>query len=161
MAMLAVGQREEALDIVQDAMMKFANSYALKPQEQWRPLFYRVLQNQIRDWQRRTIVRSRWRVWLGSNRQGEDFDSDPVQSLADPAGRDPLSQLRENVAMEKLQVALAKLPARQQEVFLLRVWEGLDVAQTAKAMSVSQGSVKTHYSRAVHSLRDQLEGHWP
>jgi RNA polymerase sigma-70 factor (ECF subfamily) len=80
--------------------------------------------------------------------------------VADEAQRSPEQHVQMNVSMEKLQEALQALPLRQQQVFLLRVWEGLDVRQTAQAMACAEGSVKSHYSRAVHTLRQQLGEHW-
>ncbi len=157
MAELATSSREDALDLVQDAMLELARRYAKRPADQWRALFYRILQSRIRDWYRRQKVRNRWRLWLyqDEHNPGED----PVATLADPTAIDPLQQLMESISMDVLQNALRRLPLRQQQVFLLRVWEGLDVKATAAAMGCSAGSVKTHYSRAVHSLRDSLQEH--
>jgi len=84
---------------------------------------------------------------------------DAIQTLADPDGRLPEVQLARDDAMEQLQYALRCLPRRQQEAFMLRTWEGMSVADTAQVMGCSAGSVKTHLSRALHQLRDQLEGY--
>ena len=154
MAELACGNREDALDIVQDAMLDLARKYAHKPAGEWMPLFQRILQSRIRDWYRRQKVRNRWRTWL--RRDDEEADPDPLQNIPDPGGRSPLEQAEQDHDMERLGAALQRLPLRQQQAFLLRVWEGLDVAQTAAAMGCSPGSVKTHYSRAIHSLREVL-----
>ena len=157
-AEISVRDRDEALDLVQDAMIKLARNYATKPADEWTPLFYRILQNRIRDWQRRQAVRNRVMVWFG--RGNDDNDYDPVAAAPDPAGRAPEQELASHEAMQGLEVALGELPARQREAFMLRTFEGLDVAGTAAAMGCSEGSVKTHYSRAVHSLRDTLGEHW-
>lgn len=157
-AEISIRDRDEALDLVQDAMIRLARNYASKPADELAPLFYRILQNRIRDWQRRQAVRSRVMVWFG--RGNEDNDYDPVAAAPDPAGRAPDEELESHEAMAGLEDALARLPARQREAFMLRTFEGLDVAGTAAAMGCSQGSVKTHYSRAVHSLRDTLGEHW-
>ena len=157
-AEISVRDRDEALDLVQDAMIKLARNYAAKPADEWTPLFYRILQNGIRDWQRRQTVRNRVMVWFG--RGNDDNDYDPVAAAPDPAGRAPDEELASHEAMQGLEEALGELPARQREAFMLRTFEGLDVAGTAAAMGCSQGSVKTHYSRAVHSLRDTLGEHW-
>ena len=157
-AEISIRDRDEALDLVQDAMVKLARNYAHKPTDEWTPLFYRILQNRIRDWQRRQAVRGRVMVWFG--RGNEDNDYDPVAAAPDPAGRTPDEELQSREAMASLELALGNLPARQREAFMLRTFEGMDVAGTATAMGCSEGSVKTHYSRAVHSLRETLGEHW-
>lgn len=158
-AEIAVRDRDEALDLVQDAMIKLARNYSGHPQEEWTPLFYRILQNGIRDWHRRQMVRNRVMVWFGRSPASED-DYDPVAQAPDPMGRTPDEQIESAEAMQTLEHAVAALPARQREAFMLRTFEGLDVADTATAMGCSEGSVKTHYSRAVHSLRQSLGEHW-
>jgi RNA polymerase sigma-70 factor (ECF subfamily) len=157
-AEIAIRDRDEAMDIVQEAMIKLARNYAGKPSEQWAPLFYRILQNRIRDWHRRQAVRNRVMVWFGRNDPDDDYD--PVASAPDPLARRPEDELGTDRALAELSVALESLPPRQREAFMLRTFEGLDVAGTATAMGVSEGSVKTHYSRAVHRLRDALGEHY-
>lgn len=98
--------------------------------------------------------------FFGGQRDAEDDPPDPIEAAADPAGRDPSEHLAQGEAMQALETALECLPARQREAFVLRILEGLDVADTAKAMGCSEGSVKTHLSRAVHSLRETLGEHW-
>lgn len=161
-AELATRNREDALDLVQDAMLAFVASYGNKSQEQWPPLFHRVLQNRIRDWHRRQGVRNRWRGWLKGFGAGdaEDDQIDPLQQAPDPAGRTPEELLALHDAGDVLLEAIAELPLRQQQAYVLRTWEGLDVAETARAMGCSAGSVKTHLSRAMSNLREKLEGHW-
>ena len=158
-AEIAVRDRDEALDLVQDAMIKLARNYAGRPEEEWTPLFYRILQNGIRDWHRRQMVRNRVMVWFGRSSRS-DNDYDPVAQAPDPIGRTPDEQMETRQAMQQLEDAVGRLPARQREAFMLRTFEGLDVAGTASAMGCSEGSVKTHYSRAVHTLRDALGEHW-
>ena len=158
-AEIAVRDRDEALDLVQDAMIKLARNYAGQPEEEWTPLFYRILQNGIRDWHRRQVVRNRVMVWFGRSSAPAD-DYDPIAQAPDPMGRTPDEQIESRQAMQTLEHAVAKLPARQREAFMLRTFEGLDVAGTAVAMGCSKGSVKTHYSRAVHTLREILGEHW-
>jgi RNA polymerase sigma-70 factor (ECF subfamily) len=157
-AEISVRDRDEALDIVQEAMIKLVRNYADRPAKEWTPLFYRILQNGIRDWHRRQAVRSRVMVWFGRATR-DDGDHDPVAAAADPAGRTPEETLQSRQAMASLELAVAALPRRQREAFMLRTFEGLDVAGTAVAMGCSEGSVKTHYSRAIHSLRDSLGEH--
>jgi RNA polymerase sigma-70 factor (ECF subfamily) len=158
-AEISVRDRDEALDLVQDAMIRLARSYAERSREEWTPLFYRILQNRVRDWHRRQAVRNRVMVWFGRG-GNQDNDYDPVAAMPDPAGRTPDELLQSREAMQSLEQAVGELPARQREAFMLRTFEGLDVAGTAVAMGCSQGSVKTHYSRAVHSLRATLGEHW-
>jgi RNA polymerase sigma-70 factor (ECF subfamily) len=157
-ARIAVRNDDDALDIVQDSMLQLARNYAARPSDEWRPLFYRILQNHIRDCQRRRKVRSKVFSWLPSS-PDDDMAIDPLETTADHAPP-AVQQLMAEQALEVLERALASLPGRQQQAFLLRNFEGLDVAQTATAMSCSQGSVKTHYSRAVHALRVQLGDVW-
>jgi RNA polymerase sigma-70 factor (ECF subfamily) len=157
-AEISIRDRDEALDLVQDAMIRLAQRYAGRPVAEWTPLFYRILQNRIRDWQRRQTVRKKVMVWFG--RGDEDSDYDPVAAAPDPAGRTPEQQLEGREAMACLEQAVSGLPARQKEAFMLRTFEGLDVSSAAAAMGCSEGSVKTHYSRAVHSLRASLGEHW-
>lgn len=158
-AEISVRDRDEALDLVQNAMIKLAGKYAERPPGEWTPLFYRILQNGVRDWHRRQAVRRRVMIWFG--RSGNDEgDYDPVTQAPDPAGRTPDEQLESRQAMLELETALAALPPRQREAFMLRTFEGMDVAGTAVAMGCSEGSVKTHYSRAVHTLRERLGEHW-
>ena len=157
-ARMAVGHDEDALDIVQDAMLQLARRYGARPLEEWRPLFYRILQNRIRDHQRRQRVRAKVMSWLPGFKSEEDAE-DPIEAVPDQ-GPSPVDRLVQDGAMIKLEEALRALPTRQQEAFALRNFEGLDVAQTAQAMGCSEGSVKTHYSRAVHTLRERLGEDW-
>jgi RNA polymerase sigma-70 factor (ECF subfamily) len=159
-AEIAVRDRDEALDLVQDAMIKLARNYSERSKEEWTPLFYRILQNGVRDWHRRRAVRNRVMVWFG-RKPSDENDYDAVAAAPDPIGRAPDEELSNSEAMQRLEVAVHDLPARQREAFMLRMFEGLDVAGTAVAMGCSQGSVKTHYSRAIHSLREELEDHRP
>ncbi len=160
MAQVALRDPDDALDVVQDAMLKLARNYAKRPSAEWRPLFYRILDNGIKDLQRRRSVRKRFMTWLpGPKEDPDDEAQDPLDSVADGAPAVP-EQLMQDQAMQKLESSLRQLPARQREAFMLRNFEGLDVAETATAMGCSEGSVKTHYSRAVHTLREQLGEVW-
>ena len=156
MAVFATGSKEESLDLVQEAMLGFVRLYAERPETEWNVLFYRVLQSRITDWYRRNAVRKRFMIWLGP-RAGEDEQEDPLQGIADATAPGPAEYVFRREFTDSLLRVLKKLPLRQQQAFLLRAWEGMDVAQTARAMGCSEGSVKTHYSRAVHSLRIRLE----
>ena len=160
-AKMAVGHREEALDIVQDAMLKLVQLYADKPQQEWRCLFFKILQSRIRDWYRRNKVRNRWRVWLDKLGFGEDDNEDPLARFADQAAPEPSLSVSNERSMQELNSALEQLPLRQQQAFLLRAWEGLSEEETAGAMGCSKGSVKTHYSRAREALRYALKEYSP
>jgi RNA polymerase sigma-70 factor (ECF subfamily) len=159
LAEIALRDTEDALDVVQDAMMQLASRYGARPAEEWRPLFYRILNNRIHDFQRRRRVRNRVLAWLPGRREDLPEETDPLDNLPD-TGPLPLEELQEREALEALELALAALPARQQQAFMLRMFEGLDVAETAIAMGCSEGSVKTHHFRAVHALRAALQDHW-
>ena len=160
-----VRDEEAALDIVQDAMMKLAEKYAEKPAGELPMLFSRILQNTIHDHFRRQKVRNTWTTLLSALGRGDDKDDDfdPLETL--PAKSDtsvpsePSAELEQRQIVGLIERALARLPARQREAFLLRYWEELDVAETAAAMGCSEGSVKTHCSRAVHALAEMLSAH--
>ncbi|MCC7257822.1 MAG: RNA polymerase sigma factor [Gammaproteobacteria bacterium] len=160
-ARLAVGDRDDALDIVQDAMLRLVRHYATAPENEWPMLFFRILRNRILDHQRRGSVRRRVLAFFGAPADPDDDACDPVAASPAPAADGPELRTTLGDAMSALETAVAALPARQQEAFLLRNLEGLDVAATAAVMGCSEGSVKTHYSRAVHSLRATLGEHWP
>ena len=161
-ALFAVRDHHAALDIVQDAMLKLAEKYGGKPAEELPLLFHRILQNTIRDHYRRQKVRTAW-VTLFSGLQSKhgEEEFDPLDILEDsenqstPAAPDASVQQSQIIAL--IEQALATLPARQREAFLLRYWEGLDTMETALAMGCTEGSVKTHCSRAAHALAVSLK----
>jgi len=154
-AQLGLRNDDDALDAVQDAMMKLVQSYASRNAEEWRPLFYRILTNRIHDLQRRRTVRGRIMAWLPARDPEDDEELDPI-AQAPSHEPHPEKRLELDEAIGVLETAVAALPARQQQAFLLRNFEGLDVAQTASAMGCSEGSVKTHYFRALETLRARL-----
>ena len=154
-AQLGLRNDDDAFDAVQDAMMKLVQSYATRSSEEWRPLFYRILANGIRDMQRRRTVRRRIMAWLPMRDAEDDEDFDPL-AQAPSAEPTPARRLELDEAIGVLETAIAELPPRQQQAFLLRNFEGLDVGDTAAAMGCSEGSVKTHYFRALESLRTKL-----
>jgi RNA polymerase sigma-70 factor (ECF subfamily) len=158
-ARLAVRDRDDALDIVQDSMLRLVRHYAHAPEAEWPLLFFRILKNRILDHQRRGSVRRRVLAFFAPAADPDD-DYDPVAAAPGPASDAPDHQVAMGDAMGALERAVAALPARQREAFLLRTLEGMDVAATAAVMGCSEGSVKTHYSRAVHSLRATLGDHW-
>jgi RNA polymerase sigma-70 factor, ECF subfamily len=162
-AVYAVREEQAALDIVQDAMLRLAETYGNRPLAELPMLFQRILQNAIRDWFRRQKVRSLWVTLFSSllPGRGESEEQDPLETLG-AAGESnpedaPPDRLERMQVIEVIEQELAKLPARQREAFLMRYWEELDVAETALAMGCSEGSVKTHCSRAAHALATALK----
>jgi RNA polymerase sigma-70 factor, ECF subfamily len=160
-ALFAVRNDEAALDIVQDAMLKLAEKYGDKPAQELPMLFQRILQNTIRDYYRRQKVRSLWTTLLSALSPGRDEDeSDPLETMETDdrtsLGVGPAERLEKSQLLEIIDKELQRLPPRQREAFLLRYWEELDVAETATVMGCSQGSVKTHCSRAAHALATAL-----
>jgi RNA polymerase sigma-70 factor (ECF subfamily) len=151
MAELTTRDFDEALDCVQDAMFQLARHYADRPADEWPPLFYRILDNRLRKWRFKQLLRGRWLGSLMTDEDGALLDSLPAaeeerpDELADRAQR--LSRVRH---------ALHQLPLRQRQAFLLRHWEGLSTAETAVAIACSEGSVKTHLSRALAALQPLL-----
>lgn len=146
---------EAALDIVQDAMLRLAEKYGDRPAAELPMLFQRILQNAIRDWFRRSKVRSVWVTLFSSLLLGgEEGSRDPTDWLPGAGAVEtlPQDQLERRQLVEIIEQELSRLPARQREAFLMRYWEELDVADTARAMGCSEGSVKTHCSRAVQAL---------
>lgn len=158
-ARLAVRDADDALDIVQDSMLQLARRYADRPNEEWKPLFYRILQNRIRDYQRRRMVKNKLFGWLPGMQFDCEESGDPYAATPDES-QGPVDRAMVDDAMQLLEAALQELPERQLQAFLLRTMEGMDVAQTAAAMGCAEGSVKTHYSRAVHTLRARLGDSW-
>ncbi len=151
-----------ALDIVQDAMLKLADKYAAKPTEELPLLFQRILQNTIRDHYRRQKVRSTWTTLLSALfPQHEESEHDPLDTLQDADNNSqaaaPDVSLEQSQLLVLIEEALSDLPPRQREAFLLRYWEDMDTAETAAAMGCSEGSVKTHCSRATHALAAALK----
>jgi RNA polymerase sigma-70 factor (ECF subfamily) len=155
-AVYAVRNDHMALDIVQDAMLKLAEKYAQRPAEEFPMLFQRILQNTIRDHFRRQKVRSLWTTLFSSfSSNDDDEEHDPLETLSsieDEGQADPQNEVERAQTLAIIESALQNLPARQREAFVLRYWEDMDVAETAKIMGCSEGSVKTHCSRAVHAL---------
>jgi len=151
MTLLSVKNPDDALDIVQDAMLKLARNYASKDPEAWPALFYRVLKNRTTDFHRKQIIHKKLFGWLPKS-----DEQDPLETAIAPNAKNPDQTAVLTDFGPSLMRALETLPERQRQAFVLRTWEELDVKQTAVAMSITQGSVKTHYSRAVRSLREQL-----
>ena len=157
-ARLATQDEEEALDIVQDAMLKLVTKYSSHAEAEWGALFHAILHSRINDWHRRQAVRNRWRVFF-FNRHDDEEENVPLppeDQVEQTLFHEPEAGLVHTEMKESLLAAIGELPFRQQQALLLRAWEGYDIAETAKIMLCSEGSVKTHYSRAIHSLREKL-----
>ena len=160
--LFAVRDEDASLDIVQDAMMRLAEKYGHRPADELPLLFQRILQNATRDFFRRQKVRSTWTTLFSAlSGKNDDEDNDPLETLesndesARPEG--PHDQVARQQVLAVIQTEIERLPARQREAFLLRYWEEMDVAETAAAMGCSEGSVKTHCSRAAHALAAALK----
>jgi RNA polymerase sigma-70 factor (ECF subfamily) len=142
-------------------MIKLTDKYSGKPVTELPMLFQRILQNTIRDHYRRQKVRSTWTTLLSSFTSGEDDDSDPLETLQSEdtpgAKTTPATQLEQRQLLDLIEGEIKKLPPRQREAFLMRYWEEMDIAETAAAMGCSEGSVKTHCSRATHALATALK----
>lgn len=159
--MLALRDEAAALDAVQEAMLRLATKYGERPVEEWPMLFHRILQNVVRDMLRRQKVRNTWVSLFSafSRRDGETFD-DPLETLSatDDSNRDraPDTLFERDQMLALIEAEISRLPQRQREAFLLRYWEDMDTAETAAIMGCSEGSVKTHCSRATKALAAAL-----
>lgn len=159
--MFATRNEEASLDLVQDAMMRLSDKYGDRPVEELPMLFQRILQNAIRDHYRRTRVRNTWTTLISSLFPDGDDARDPLESI-DTTGapgqlQGPEDAFAQSRLMRIIEDEIGRLPARQREAFLLRYWEDLDIAETALTMGCSEGSVKTHCSRASHTLAAALK----
>jgi RNA polymerase sigma-70 factor (ECF subfamily) len=160
-AQFAVRDADAALDIVQDAMLKLSDKYGQRPAAELPLLFTRILQNVIHDHFRRQKVRSTWVTLFSAlgGREDED-DSDPLETLEALAGSEGAESAADKVeraqVIQIIEEEISRLPTRQREAFLMRYWEDMDVAETAAVMGCSEGSVKTHCSRATHALAKAL-----
>ncbi|HEY0842050.1 RNA polymerase sigma factor [Methylotenera sp.] len=159
MAQIATGNRDDALEIVQDTMMKLVQKYSHHQATEWKALFYSILNTRILDWHRRQSVRNRFRSWLNWNDGEDEAIEDVLAQHPDETNHSPDAKLQDSQFMASLNTALSALPLRQQQVFLLRIWEGMDINETAAIMHCSASSVKTHYARALEKLREKLEDH--
>jgi RNA polymerase sigma-70 factor (ECF subfamily) len=157
----SVGNTEDALDLVQDAMFQLVKRYSDKDPDEWPPLFYRILKNRIIDFHRRNAVQNRFRVmfdWLRPKSNDTDNQIDPYEYVSGRDSDTPVAEIESEQRVKRLQVIVNELPPRQRQAFQFRCWEGLSTIDTAKTMGCSEGSVKTHYFRALKTIRSQLEG---
>ncbi|ASP40790.1 RNA polymerase subunit sigma-70 [Bacterioplanes sanyensis] len=157
MAQLAVKNEADALDIVQDSMIKLAQSYGhwqgTEQSQQWRALFYRILQNSILDFHR---SQSRWRRWFTPQPTTSEDDDNWLEQHSQAIEFGPDEYLQQQHLGKRALAAIEALPLKQQQCFLLRSWEGLSVEETAAALNISPGSIKTHYFRALKKLQQVL-----
>ena len=154
MAEMGTGNAEDALDIVQESMLGFIGKYSDRPKDEWRPLFFRILQNKIRDWHRRAKIQKGLGLFWPFK---ENDQADPIQKLEDTKQKSVSDYIEITDSVDAMHAAIHTLPFRQQQAFLLRAWEEFSVKATAETMGVSEGSVKTHFSRAVAKLREKLK----
>ncbi len=157
MVQISTGCKDAALDVIQDAMITFVEKYGRKDAKDWKPLFYRILQSRIVDWHRRRKFRSTVMRFFSHDETEQDIE---LEVTASPTGN-PEQKLKTAAAIGALEAALHALPLKQQQAVMLRVWEEMDTRDTAAAMGISQGSVKTHYSRGLDKLKRILGEHWP
>lgn len=155
-SLIVTQNREDALEVVQDSMLKLVQKYSHKSVAEWRLLFFRILQNKLRDYQRRQQVKKFFHFASSKT----EHEPDPVEQITDPAPSSPENKLHSEHALDNIQQLLTQLPLRQREVFLLRAWQEFSTRETAFALSISEGSVKTHYKRAIDYLRSQLGEHY-
>ena len=152
MALALTRNHDDALELVQDSMLKLVQHYASKPREQWLLLFYRILQNRIRDFHRRRSFSRLFHFFAAD----EDDNQQTIEQAQDSTEQDPQQRLQQSMTLASISLALQSLPLRQQQAFLLRAWQEFSVKETAYLLSISEGSVKTHYSRALSHMRDLL-----
>jgi RNA polymerase sigma-70 factor, ECF subfamily len=148
------GHNGIAMDLVQEAFISLHKSYAEKSTDEWYPLFYTILNNKLQDWRRKESRRAF--PFSLFKKSDLDSDEDEMMEIVDESTPNPLHFLAQELAVEEIQNAISKLPVRQQQAFMLRAWEGFDTSTTAEIMQCSEGSVKTHYHRAIQGLRNSL-----
>lgn len=153
MAQLSLSEHADAIDVIQDSMIKLVTHYSDRPPDQWKPLFYRILQNRIRDYQRQYKMKNMLFFWRNDDKDEEltQWAVDEHHTIGKPEEEINKSQMQASVLQ-----ALHGLPEKQRQCFLMRSWEGMSVIDTAAAMGCSEGTVKTHYFRAVTKLRELL-----
>ena len=148
------GHNGIAMDLVQEAFISLHKSYSEKSTEEWYPLFYTILNNKLQDWRRKEARRAS--PFSLFRKIDLDADDEEAMDIVDESTPNPLQFLDQHVTVEEIQEAISQLPARQQQAFMLRAWEGFDTQTTASIMNCTEGSVKTHYHRAIQGLRASL-----
>ena len=164
MAQLATRSEADALDLVQDAMLKLVTKYGQKEAQEWRPLFFKILEHRILDWHRKEQLTKKLFFWRKTaNSEGEVMGNEPNFSQTEQVEHhfDPVELLSSEQMGQRFLACIEQLPIQQQQCFLLRCWEGLSVEDTASAMGINENSVKSHYFRAIEKLKrvqQTLEG---
>lgn len=148
------GQHGIAMDLVQEAFISLHKSYADKQMDEWYPLFYTILNHKLQDWRRKEARKAQ--PFSLFKKINLDDDNEEMLEIADEQQLNPFDTLDQEVTVEEIQQAIRQLPVRQQQAFMLRAWEGFDTQTTAQIMNCSEGSVKTHYHRAIQGLRTAL-----
>lgn len=152
LALIETRNSSDALDLIQDAMESLMRRYLEHPSQEWRPLFYKILQNRIKDWHRWSGLRAKLHL-PKANKQELSQEEYQIES----SDMTPIEQTEQDFTLEKLQHVLSKLSFRQRQTVLLRAWEGFSVEETAQIMKCSQGSVKTHMSRALNTMKSLMD----
>ncbi|MCF8998903.1 RNA polymerase sigma factor [Acinetobacter nectaris] len=147
-------QQGIAMDLVQEAFIALHRAYPNKTLDEWYPLFYTILNNKLQDWRRKE---KRHTNLFSFFRKGPSEDEiDEEINIADEQQLEPSLQLVQTATIEEIRSAIQDLPTRQQQAFMLRAWEEFDTQTTAQIMQCTEGSVKTHYHRAIQSLKQKL-----
>ena len=152
----ATGHHDVARDLVQESFIALHQKYASRPSSEWTPLFYRILNNRLMDWHRQETRRQKRFAWFKPVVVDDESELDVSLLVEDEQNINPAELLSQQFTLQEIQKAIARLPLRQQQAFLLRAWENLDTKTTASVMDCSEGSVKTHYHRAIQTLRSHL-----
>lgn len=153
----STGHHDVAMDIVQESFIALHQNYLKRPVDEWTPLFYTIMNHRLMDWHRREQRKQKRFAWFKPVQvEQEETEIDATLLVEDTQNIDPSDFLSQSHTIEEIQKAVARLPIRQQQAFLLRAWENLDTRTTAQIMECSEGSVKTHYHRAIQSLRINL-----
>jgi RNA polymerase sigma-70 factor (ECF subfamily) len=147
LAFMSLKNQDDALDVLQDVMIKFVEKYKHKQYQVWAPLFYRMVQNRITDFHRKKTQKNKYFSFFSNE------DENHIENIADENLPTIISMIDSHMKINNLQNALETLSTRQLQAFMCRIWEGLSVSQTAQSMKCSQGSVKTHLFRAVKQLK--------
>ncbi|ONG41641.1 RNA polymerase sigma factor [Alkanindiges hydrocarboniclasticus] len=152
----ATGHHDVARDLVQESFIALHQHYAKRPTSEWTPLFYTILNNRLMDWRRQETRKQKRFAWLRPSIVEDDQELDSSLLIEDEQNINPAEFLNQEFTLQEIQKAISRLPLRQQQAFMLRAWENMDTKTTASIMDCSEGSVKTHYHRAIQTLRLHL-----